>query len=104
MELGEKEEAPSLQEEEDLRTKAEERVKERIGLYWDIAAYLIINGFLVILWALTKGEGNAGYWFVWPLLGWGIGLLFHIFGVVTGEKSEAVRERMIQKEMEKMKK
>ncbi len=101
--MGEKEGAAPLQEEDELRKLAEERVKERLGLYWDIAAYLIINGFLVVIWALTKGEGTAGYWFVWPMLGWGIGLLFHIVGVVSGKKSAAVRERMIRKEMDKIK-
>jgi hypothetical protein len=47
--------------------------------------------------------GPEGYqWFVWPLLGWGIGLFFHFMGVFAF--SGSIRERMIHNEMERQKK
>jgi len=38
----------------------------------DVAAYLAVNLLLIVIWAAT----GAGYfWPIWPLLGWGIGLM-----------------------------
>jgi hypothetical protein len=40
-------------------------------------AYVAVNALLVAIWALS----GFGYpWFVWPLLGWGIGLVSHARG------------------------
>lgn len=84
-----------------LRAEAEKRVKQRTELIRHIGAYVIINGFLVVVWALT----GAGYpWFLWVMAGWGIGLLFHIVDYFSGRRGSASRERMVEKEMEKMKK
>jgi len=38
------------------------------------------------------------------MAGWGIGLLFHIVDYFSGRRGSASRERMVEKEMEKMKK
>lgn len=38
----------------------------------DLRPYLAVNAMLVVIWAAT----GAGYfWPIWPILGWGIGLL-----------------------------
>lgn len=60
--------------EDDLRAVATKRVRMK-GEFWaHLTSYLIINTALAAIWALT----GAGYpWFVWPLIGWGIGLAFH---------------------------
>ena len=87
-------------EEVELRKLAEKRVNERMGLIWHITAYVIVNGFLVTIWALTGA--NDSFWFIWPMLGWGIGLAFHIASYVSGRTSPATRERQIQKEMDKI--
>ena len=87
--------------EPDLKAKAEKRVKERVELLQHIGAYLVINGFLVVIWALS----GAGYpWFLWVMAGWGLGLAIHIITYFTGRKGEASRDRMIEKEMERLKK
>ena len=40
-----------------------------------VAVYLRVMLLLVVIWALT----GAGYfWPVWPMLGWGIGVLMHL--------------------------
>jgi Domain of unknown function (DUF1707)/2TM domain len=37
-----------------------------------LRAYLAVNALLVVIWALT----GAGYfWPIWPILGWGIGVI-----------------------------
>ena len=38
----------------------------------EVAAFLAVNLVLIVIWAAT----GAGYfWPIWPLLGWGIGLI-----------------------------
>jgi hypothetical protein len=44
--------------------------RTRVPLQW--ATFLAVNLLLVAIWALT----GAGYfWPIWPLLGWGLGLI-----------------------------
>ena len=54
--------------------KAKERVEEIKGFYGNLTAYIIVNLMLFVLNLLTT-PGHL--WFYWPLLGWGIGVLFH---------------------------
>ena len=43
---------------------------------------------------------SPGYlWAIWPLMGWGIGLFFHAFGVYGSEYKERLIEKMVEKEM-----
>ncbi len=95
------EQPPNPPLSDDLREKAETRVKQRIALLSNLGTYVIVNAFLVVVWALS----GAGYpWFLWVMAGWGIGLAFHAFNYFIGKRSDATRERMLQKEMEKLKK
>ncbi|MDY6795962.1 MAG: 2TM domain-containing protein [Actinomycetota bacterium] len=85
---------------ETLREKAEKRVNQRVGLLYHIGTYVVVNAFLVVIWALT----GAGYpWFLWVMAGWGVGLLINIVAYFSGSKGEAARERMLQKEMDRIK-
>lgn len=88
--------------EEEIREKARKRVDEKIRLLSHIGSYVIINVFLVVVWGLTSNW--SGYpWFLWVMAGWGIGLVFHIVGYFTGRRGEAAKDRMIEKEMERLK-
>lgn len=64
----------SNQNEEERYYKAKKRVEEIKGFYGNLTAYIIFNIVLVIINLLTSPEH---LWFFWPLLGWGIGVLFH---------------------------
>jgi len=86
-------------EESLLREKAEKRVKQRTRLLEHIATYVIVNGFLVVVWALT----GAGYpWFLWVMAGWGLGLAMNVSSYFIRSKGDSSRERMIQEEMKRM--
>ena len=51
---------------------APERPARRRSLRPEVVAYLAVNLMLIVIWAAT----GAGYfWPIWPLLGWGIGLM-----------------------------
>jgi hypothetical protein len=49
-------------------------VKHRRDLGRHVAAFVVVNLFLIAIWAAS----GAGYfWPIWPLLGWGLGLASH---------------------------
>ena len=78
--------------------RVEKRVEQKLGLYVHIGAYLVVNLFLI---GFNLSVSPETYWFQWPLVGWGIGLLFHALTVFLLYDSTGIRERMIEKEMEK---
>ncbi len=56
------------------REAARRRLHARRDFVSHVVAYVVVNGFLVAIWALT----GAGYfWPVWVICGWGIGLVLH---------------------------
>ncbi|MGV1007675.1 MAG: 2TM domain-containing protein [Dermatophilaceae bacterium] len=57
-----------------LRQRALKSLKAKQDFRAHLTSYLVVNGFLVALWAVT---GRGYFWPIWPILGWGIGLLFH---------------------------
>ena len=64
--------------------RAERRIEDRIGFFWHLIVYLIVNGGIVLIWYFTTGA-DSYFWPKWSLLGWGIGLLFHFVSVFLGE-------------------
>jgi 2TM domain len=39
-------------------------------------AYVVVNAFLVLVWAVT---GGGYFWPMWVMAGWGIGLVLHFW-------------------------
>lgn len=53
---------------------ARKRVSDRRDFSSHLVAYIVVNAFFVLIWALT----GAGYfWPAWIIGGWGIGLVMH---------------------------
>lgn len=76
-------------EDRELRKIAARRVRAKRELYTHLASYVVVNAALVIVWALT----GAGYpWFVWPLVGWGVGVVFHVFAVLFRVDAATARD------------
>ena len=87
--------------EEELYRQASKIVEEKKGFYIHFAIYIGVNILLVIIWATT----GAGFpWFVFPLGGWGIGVLFHFLGVFVFSRPSNWERREIEKEVERLKK
>ena len=62
--------------EENRYYRAKERVDKMKEFYAHVISYIGVNTFLVFLNYYT---GWSHKWFIYPLIGWGIGLLFHYF-------------------------
>lgn len=90
--------------ESDAYKKAVKKVKAKKEFYNHLSTYIVMGLFFFLLNAATAW-GN--WWFYWPMLGWGIGLLFHymdVFGLPGVEQvnDEHWEERAIEEEMRKM--
>lgn len=60
--------------DDSLRAPKPARVRIDPGLAGRIAPYVLVNLVLIAIWAAT---GGGYFWPLWPLLGWGIGLVSH---------------------------
>jgi hypothetical protein len=89
--------------DEDIRKLAQRRVAAKKGFFSNLFSYIVVNAMLVLLWFFVTGAGYP--WFLWVMGGWGIGLIFHFFGVfVFPKEGSDWEQRQIQKEMDKIKK
>jgi hypothetical protein len=59
-------------EEAAARDRARKRVEKRRNLQGGLVAYLVVNAFLVGVWAMT---GGGYFWPAWIIGGWGVGML-----------------------------
>jgi 2TM domain len=81
----------------DLRLQAIKRLKDKRDLQTHVLAYVLVNAVLVGIWVVT---GPAWlFWPAFPLLGWGVGLVFHVWNYFYGTR---VTEEDIQREMHRM--
>ncbi len=55
--------------------KARSKVRQLIGLYIHATVFVVVNAILATVNLLVT---PAFLWFLFPLLGWGIGLFIHI--------------------------
>jgi len=67
-----------MSSDQELEARARKRVEELKGFYSHAMIYLLVNLGLMALNLLTSPNY---FWFVWPMLGWGIGLAVHAFSV-----------------------
>lgn len=89
--------------EDEMRDKAIRRVDAIIGFRQHLLVYVIVNSFIFAVWlivALIAGGDSWFPWFIFPLLGWGIGIVMHGWGVYA--QTDRKREAMVTKEMERM--
>ncbi len=87
-------------ENQEAYQRAKRRAEAKIGFYIHLAVYVGVNILLVII---NLSTSPRYIWFIWPLLGWGIGLFFHGMSVFvfSGKKFKEIKEKMIQDEIKK---
>lgn len=81
--------------EKDRYAQAQRRVKELRGFYTHLFTYIVVN---IVLIGINLTSSPETIWFIYPLLGWGIGVAAHAIGTFFGRKWE---ERKIQEYLNK---
>jgi hypothetical protein len=84
-----------MDETDPRRRAAIERLKNRRSFGPHLVSYVVVNAFLVLIWAVT----GAGYfWPIWIIGGWGIGLVMHAWSAFV---QRPITEEDVQREIER---
>jgi hypothetical protein len=62
----------------------------RLGFYIHLAVFIAVNILLIFINLSTSTDR---LWFKWPLLGWGVGLVFHAVAVFFFAHKPASQKR-----------
>lgn len=63
---------------DERRELARKHLQAKRDLKTHVVAYVVVNAFLVVVWALT---GRDFFWPIWVIAGWGIGLAMNVWDV-----------------------
>jgi hypothetical protein len=80
--------------DEEFRRLAIRRLKDKRDFQRHLLAYVLVNAFIVVIWAMT---GSGFFWPIFLIILWGIGLVFHAWDVYRPEEPD---EDRIRHEME----
>jgi hypothetical protein len=81
--------------DDELLRRARRRVNLKLGWALHAGIYLLVNGGLAAM-SLFMGR----QWFVFPLLGWALGLAIHGVVVLANLYGDGTRQRMLQREVD----
>lgn len=84
---------------EAIEQLARKRAGAKLGWYMHAVLYVVVN--LIVFSMSRYGFGNRP-WSVYPLLGWGLGLALHGVSVFVLGTGSGLRERMVQKERDRL--
>jgi uncharacterized ion transporter superfamily protein YfcC len=82
--------------EQTARDRAVTQLKKRRDFRGHLLVYVLVNTFIVVIWAVT-----GAHWFFWPvfpIVGWGIGVVMNAWDVYWRPR---ITEEDIQREIER---
>ena len=85
--------------ENDIDRLARRRAGAKLGWYAHAGVYLVVN---LVLFAMSQDGLGQRRWSIYPMLGWGLGLVLHGVAVFLLGSGSGLRERMIEKERERL--
>ena len=80
---------------DELRARALLALKKKAELRSHATVYVVFNSMFIAIWAVT---GHHFFWPVFPMLGWGVGLILHAVDVFSHGPTEA----QIRREMSRL--
>ena len=84
---------------EEIDALARRRASAKLGWYVHATVYVLVN---LVLFTLSTYAFGTRPWSVFPLLGWGLGLALHGVSVFLLASGSGLRERLVQKERERL--
>lgn len=84
-----------MSDEEERRKAAIDRLKNKRAFGQDLVAYVVVNTFLVVVWALS---GGGYFWPAWVMGAWGVGIVMHGW---TAFVQRPITEDEIEREMKR---
>lgn len=84
---------------EEIERLAQRRASAKLRWYAHAAIYVVVNLFI---FSISRYGFGTRPWSVAPLLGWGVGLALHGISVFVLGTGGGLRERMVQKERERL--
>ncbi len=79
---------------DEQRQWAIRRIRAKREFRVHVFVYLAVNALLVFIWAMSSA---TFFWPVWPMLGWGIGLVAHAVSVYGG--TSGISDAQIEREL-----
>jgi hypothetical protein len=92
---------PEQPSEADIYAQARKRVEAKKGFFIHLTVYIVVNALIFLIWLFTSGFGSYP-WFIWPLMGWGIGLIFNFLAVFFFDRETDWERREVEKEAARM--
>lgn len=84
---------------EEIDRLARKRAGAKMGWYFHAAVFVLVNLFV---FACSEYAFGSRHWSIKPFLGWGLGLALHGISVFWRSKTSAFRERLVEKERERL--
>ena len=84
---------------EAIEQLARRRAGAKLGWYIHAAVFVLVNA---AIFSISRYGFGSRPWSVVPLLGWGLGLALHGISVFVLGTGSGLRERMVQKERERL--
>ena len=84
----------SLRSDPEAVADARQRARAKLEFYKHLSLYLIVVAGLAIV---NLSTGPSYLWFLWPAVGWGIGIAAHAMNVFVA--ASRVLERMTDREL-----
>jgi 2TM domain len=80
-----------------LRERAIKRLKKRRDFAGHLLVYALVNTFIVLIWFMSGSNGF--FWPVFPIVGWGIGVVMNAWDVYRNDEFDEVQ---IRREMDRL--
>ncbi len=90
---------PSPLSPEEIERLARRRAGAKLGWYIHASLYVLVNLFI---FAISRYGFGSRPWSIYPLFGWGVGLALHGVAVFVLGAGGGLRERLVQKERERL--